>query len=242
MAKSKLTSSEAKDKTYRIIHCPLFKHQKHTDACTVLRAKGVCKMQCHSYFQFAKENEESVAKVIERYAPSIIDHRRRHGLETDVDLVDYVMPAGDHLCKYCGKAFVHEGRLQKHLNTKHRRTLHEEAEKEEKRTEARERKGICSAGDHNGDRTSRGGGKDGARRGDLRRGRGAAVVLATRPPIGAPIVRVHKLRDRVSAVDGGSKGSVPKGSGAGRGGRVLRAVPPTRGKTKSDQAHKRKGR
>lgn len=108
---------------HRVIHCPLFHHMKHTDACTVLRAKGVCKTKCESYFRFASENRDSVKFVIEKYAINILDHRRRYELP-EVDLVEYAMPTGKHICSYCGKDFIQEARLKNHVEKKHKRELH----------------------------------------------------------------------------------------------------------------------
>ena len=119
-----------KTSTYKILSCPLFRHMKHSDACTVLRAKGVCRMQCHAYFEFANSNEEAVKATISRYIGSITDHRSRNGLPPEEDLLEYVMPSGDHLCKYCGKSFVHESGLERHLGKKHARLIHEEKQEQ----------------------------------------------------------------------------------------------------------------
>ena len=147
MAKKTLLVSPVvttKPNPYKILGCPLFQHMKHTDVCTVTRAKGVCRMQCQQYFVFANENPEAVKSALERYAPAIADHRRRYELP-EVDLIKYVMPAGENICSYCGKSFVTDTRLHKHVELKHKRMKHELDRSAQERKDRREQKEILSS-------------------------------------------------------------------------------------------------
>jgi hypothetical protein len=116
-----LKVENAQPKNYAILACPLFQHQKHTDACTVLRAKGVCRVNCHGYFEFANHNPEAIQDVIKKHEAVIQNHRKKYELKIVTDLVAEVMPAGENLCEYCGKAFKAKGRLESHVRKKHKR-------------------------------------------------------------------------------------------------------------------------
>jgi hypothetical protein len=94
-------------------------------------------MKCQEYFVFAKTFPESVKTVVDKYRPNIVEHRRRFALPTDIDFVEYAVPAGDNICIHCGKAFVHETRLKSHLHKEHRR---EELEKKQEIEEIESKK------------------------------------------------------------------------------------------------------
>ena len=141
MAKTKVGDprSEPRPIPHRTLHCQLFQHQKHSDACIVLRAKGVCRSQCGEFFNFANEHKEAVANIISKHLPAITDHRRRHKLNPDENLLAYVMPKGECICKHCGKSFVQEVRLDKHIKQKHKRSESELAHGTNERVTIRRR-------------------------------------------------------------------------------------------------------
>ena len=124
----KKAAEPAKVLPYKMFHCPLFLHQKHSHACVALRAKKVCKVNCRDFFEWAKENEETVKAVVTKHEASIRRHLKQHELPSDVDLNESVMPRGENICEYCGKAFKTEGRLKSHEKKKHKRQLHAKAE------------------------------------------------------------------------------------------------------------------
>lgn len=119
--KKRIEQPLKESKTYAILSCPLFQHMKHTDACTVLRAKGVCKVNCLQYFTFALENKQTVESIIQKHEITIQAHRDKHGLKEITDLVSEVLPAGENLCEFCGKAFKAQGHLARHVQKKHKR-------------------------------------------------------------------------------------------------------------------------
>jgi hypothetical protein len=125
----KRTAEPVKVLPYKYLHCPLFLHQKNTHACVDLRAKRICKINCRDFFEWAKENEETVKAVITKHEASIRRHLKQRGLPDDAELIKSVMPRGENICEHCGKAFKTEGRLKSHEKKKHKRQLHEKSEK-----------------------------------------------------------------------------------------------------------------
>lgn len=108
---------------YKIFHCPLFLHQKHSHACVALRAKRICRMNCAEFFEWSKQNEETIKEIVKRHEAPIRDHLKRYELPFSGDLIESVMPKGENICEYCGKPFKTKGRLDGHLNKKHKRQL-----------------------------------------------------------------------------------------------------------------------
>ena len=120
---------------YKFLHCPLMHHLKHTHACVALRAKRVCRENCKDFFEWAKENEPTVQAVVEKHEKSIQSHLASQGLSCDRQgLIQNVMPKGDHICEYCGKAFKVEGRLKGHREKKHKRQIYKAQEVSRRRS------------------------------------------------------------------------------------------------------------
>ena len=97
---------------YKILHCRKCLHWKRSEACIALRAKKVCREDCKGFFEWAKENENLIKEVVEKNKGAILNH-----LKTTVsteDLMVNVMPHGDHICEFCGKAFKLAKGLEKH--------------------------------------------------------------------------------------------------------------------------------
>ena len=113
---------------YKILHCPLFLHQKHTHACIALRAKKVCRVNCPGFFEWVKDNEETVQAVVKKHEAPIKSYLARHELPNGPeDIIGNIMPKGEHICEFCGKAFKVEGRLKTHREKKHRRQIFKES-------------------------------------------------------------------------------------------------------------------
>lgn len=129
---------------YQVIDCPLFQHKKITDVCTVLRAKGVCKVNCITYFEFAQENREAVGKTIQKYRSMIEEHRKRHELKYEPNLLDVVLPVGDQICEHCGKAFKDKGWLERHQTKKHRREITLLQEQQEKNSNGKTQRDVAT--------------------------------------------------------------------------------------------------
>lgn len=108
---------------YKILHCPLFQHQKHSHACIVLRAKRVCRINCADFFEWANQNEETIKEVIGKHETVIRSHLKSYDLDSGSNLIGNVMPKGENICEYCGKAFKVKGRLEGHKKKKHKRQL-----------------------------------------------------------------------------------------------------------------------
>lgn len=77
-------------------------------------------MNCAQYFTWAKENEESIKRVVDKYRPQIMHHLKLEG-SRHTDPMRNVLPQGDYVCDFCSKPFKHKTRLKKHVKLKHRR-------------------------------------------------------------------------------------------------------------------------
>ena len=114
---------------YKILHCPLFLHQKHSHACIALRAKGVCKVNCKDFFEWAMKNEETIKEILNKHESAIRSYRKSKEIDSQASLLEAVMPKGGKICDFCGKAFKTEGRLKGHRERKHKRQLFQKAQK-----------------------------------------------------------------------------------------------------------------
>lgn len=110
------------DPRHKNLFCKLYEHQKNTVACVNLRGRRVCRANCAPFFEWANDNHDAVVETANYMKKPILEHLKQQRSEY-TNILENVLPKGNHVCEHCGLAFKRPKALERHLKRKHKREL-----------------------------------------------------------------------------------------------------------------------